>query len=315
MPDVSVTPLGHDLFLIDAFMLGLPERLACYLFDGPERVLIECGPSRSVGHLFEALDSLGIDDVATLAVTHIHLDHAGGAGHFASRFPRAKVAVHSAGAPHLVDPERLLSSATRIYGEERMDRDWGPMEPLDPGRLLVLEEGDRLPLGSGRSLEVMYTPGHAKHHLVYFEAETGACFVGDEVGVAFPHGHAVQPDTPPPDFDPVLITQQLHRIAARGPTFLGFAHFGVCREPARALAEAEQRLWESVGWVEAGGAGDAAYRDFVLAGHRARGLAEEEVAKYDHHTFWEMQISGIRRWLDRRPPPAQPPPPPSAASS
>ena len=83
MPDVSVTPLGHDLYLIDAFMHGAPENLACYLFDTPQRVLIECGPSRTIDHLFAALDYLGIDDAGTLAVTHIHLDHAGGAGHFA----------------------------------------------------------------------------------------------------------------------------------------------------------------------------------------------------------------------------------------
>ena len=303
MPEVSVTSLGHDLYLIDAFRHDRPERLACYLFDTPERVLVECGPSRSLGHLFDALGHLGIDDIGTLAVTHIHLDHAGGAGHFAARFPRAKVAVHALGAPHLVDPARLLASATRIYGEERMGTDWGPMEPVDPQRLIVLEEGDHLPLGNGRRLEVMYTPGHAKHHLVYLEAETGACLVGDEIGVAFPHGHAVQPDTPPPDFDPTVITEQLHRISARRPAFLGLAHFGPHRDPQQALAEAEQRLWEAVAWVEAAGAADDltdAYREWVLAGHRGRGTSAEEIAKYDEHTFWAMQPAGIRRWLDRR---------------
>lgn len=307
MPEVAVTSLGHDLYLIDAFMHDRPERLACYLFDTPERVLVECGPSASIGHLFDALDYLGIDDVGTLAVTHIHLDHAGGAGHFAARFPRARVAVHGLGAPHLAEPARLLASATRIYGEERMRRDWGPMEPLDPARLVVLDEGDRLPLGGGRSLEVMYTPGHAKHHLVYLEAETGACLVGDEIGVAFPHGHAVQPDTPPPDFDPIITGVQLRRIAARRPAFLGLAHFGPHLDPQRALLEAEQRMWEAVAWVEAAGAMQdptAAYRDWIVAGHRARGTAEDEIAKYDDHTFWAMQPAGIRRWLDRRDPSA-----------
>ena len=307
MPEVAVTPLGHDLYLIDAFMHDRPERLACYLFDTPERVLVECGPSRSLHHLFDALDHLGITDVGTLAVTHIHLDHAGGAGHFAARFPGARVAVHTAGAPHLADPARLLASATRVYGEERMRDDWGPMEPLDPARLLVLDEGHRLPLGAGRSLEVMYTPGHAKHHLVYFEAETGACLVGDEVGVAFPHGHRVQPDTPPPDFDPVATTEHLHRIAARHPAFLGLAHFGPHPDPQQALAEAEQRMWEAVAWVEEAKAGQgptAAYRRWMLHGHRARGMPEDEVAKYDAHTFWPMQPAGIRRWLDRPQAPA-----------
>jgi glyoxylase-like metal-dependent hydrolase (beta-lactamase superfamily II) len=151
----------------------------------------------------------------------------------------------------------------------------------------------------------MYTPGHAKHHLVYFEAETGAALVGDEVGVAFPHGHRVQPDTPPPDFDPVATTEQLHRIAARRPAFLGLAHYGPLHDPQEALAEAEQRMWEAVSWVEQfGGPADPApaYRDWMLAGHRARGMPEAGIARYDAHTFWAMQPAGIRRWLDGRQP-------------
>src|SRR4030042_1940654 len=147
MPDVSVTPLGHDLYLIDAFMHGAPENLACYLFDTPERVLIECGPSRTISHLFAALDYLGIDDAGTLAVTHVHLDHAGGAGHFAARFPDARVAVHRRGAPPLVDPSRLVASATQAFADEPLGNSWGPMEPIDPARLPVLDEGDRTPPG------------------------------------------------------------------------------------------------------------------------------------------------------------------------
>jgi glyoxylase-like metal-dependent hydrolase (beta-lactamase superfamily II) len=305
MPDISVTPLGHDLYLIDAFMHDGPENLACYLFDTPERVLIECGPSRTIGHLFAALDHLGIDDAGTLAVTHIHLDHAGGAGHFAARFPTARVAVHTLGARHLADPTRLMASAARAYADDPAHGDWGPMEPIDPGRLLVIDEGDRIPLGSGRFLEVMYTPGHARHHLVYFEAESGACLVGDEVGVCFPHGHAVQPNTPPPDFDPNLITDQLRRIAARRPAFLGFAHYGPRFDPPAALAQAEERLWEWVHWVERHAPADdadAAFRRWVLDGHRVRGMAASDVEHYERHTSWPMQRAGIQRWLDRRNP-------------
>ena len=305
MPHVSVTPLGHDLYLIDAFMHEGPENLACYLFDTPERVLIECGPSRTIGHLFAALDHLGIDDARTLAVTHVHLDHAGGAGHFAARFPAARVAVHTLGAPHLADPRRLIAASTQVFGEEKMHDDWGPMEPIDPARLLVVDEGDRIPLGGGRFLEVMYTPGHARHHLVYFEADSGACLVGDEAGVCFPHGHMVQPTAPPPDFDPNLISAQLRRIAARRPSFLGFAHYGPHFDPPAALAEAEERLWQWVGWVQGRAPADDlddAFRRWVLDGHRSRGMAESDVEHYDRHTFWPMQPAGIRHWLDRRNP-------------
>ena len=304
MPEISVTPLGHDLYLIDAYLLDRPESLACYLFDTPERVLIECGPSRSLLHLFAALDHLGIDEVATVAVTHIHLDHAGGAGQFAARFPGARVAVHSRGARHLVDPRRLWESATRVYGEELMQQMWGPMEPIDPDRVRVIDEGDRIPLGGGREIEVLYTPGHAKHHVVFLEEQSGACFVGDAVGLAFPHGHIVQPNTPPPDFDPELSTTQLHRIAARDPAFLGFAHYGPHHDPPRALAEAEARLWSWVRYVEAAAGDDAAVgralQQWVLDGYRAEGHPEEAISIYQDRAFWWMFVPGIRRWLEQR---------------
>lgn len=305
MPEVSVTDLGHDLYLIDAYMHDDRHRLACYLFDTPNRVLVECGPSRSIGHLYDALDHLGIDDVAVMAVTHIHLDHAGGAGHFADRFPKARIGVHAAGARHLVDPQRLWASATRIYGDEGMQRLWGPMEPLDEARLMVLEESDRIPLGGGRSIEVMYTPGHAKHHIVFFEAETGGCFVGDAVGIAFPHGHmVVQPVTPPPDFEPYLVDEHLTRIGERDPAFLGFAHFGPDADPPSSLAQASERLWEWVRWVEATAEEHEdltePMRQWVLDRYRAQGYPEEIIAEYDKNTFWPMQAAGIQRWLSLR---------------
>jgi glyoxylase-like metal-dependent hydrolase (beta-lactamase superfamily II) len=300
--DISVADLGHDLYLIDAYMHDEAERLACYLFDTPERVLIECGPSRTIGHLYDALDHLGVDDVATMAVTHIHLDHAGGAGHFAQRFPNARIGVHATGARHLMSPERLWASAERIYTPQGMLEMWGPMEPIPDERLLVLDEGDRIPLGNGRSIEVMYTPGHAKHHIVFFEDEAGACFVGDSVGLAFPHGHLVHPNTPPPDFDPHLVAHQMQRMASRDPAFLGFAHFGPDRTPAETLAAAQQRMWGWVNWVR-GAAGDddsliEAMRTWVLDGYRAEGYDAAVIEQYDRNTFWPMQLSGIQRWLE-----------------
>lgn len=302
---VSVTPLGHDLHLIDGYLFDEPERLACYLFDTPQRVVIECGPSRSVGNLIEALDHLGVDDIAVLAVTHIHLDHAGGAGHLARRYPGAKVAVHAAGARHLEDPARLWSSATRIWGEQGMAEMWGPMDPIPRERLMVVDDGDRIPLGGGRFVDVLYTPGHARHHIVLTEDETGGAFVGDAVGIAFPHGHMVQPVTPPPDFDPDLVTTQLRRLAARRPAFLGFAHYGPARDPQRALSEAEERLWDWVRWIEsAAGRGAESLTDelrsWVLDGYRRLGCPEDVVARYDRNTYWPMQAAGVLRWLSQR---------------
>ena len=299
--EYSATDLGDGLYQIDAGMHGQPERLACYLFDTPERVLVECGPSASIEHLYQGLDELGIDDLAAMVVTHIHLDHAGGAGHLAARFPNAKIGVHSRGARHLADPTRLWKSAERIYGQEGMRTLWGPMAPIAEDRLLVLDEGDLIPLGGGRSLRVMYTPGHAKHHVVYFDEVGGGCFVGDSVGIAFPHGHFTQPVTPPPDFDPDLVVEQLHRMAALDPAFLGFAHFGADQEPLQRLEEAEQRLGAWVTKVESLPDSDSAIDDFrtwVMDGYRADGVDESIITTYATNTFWPMQVAGIRRWLE-----------------
>jgi glyoxylase-like metal-dependent hydrolase (beta-lactamase superfamily II) len=298
--ELTTLDLGDNLYQIDAGMHGEPQRLACYLFDTPRRVLVECGPSVSMHHLVDALADLGVDDLAAIVVTHIHLDHAGGAGHMAQRFPGAQIGVHEVGARHLVDPTRLWRSATRVYGEDGMDTLWGPMEPIEESRVLVLDDGDSVDLGGGRSLDVLYTPGHAKHHIVFLDQATGGCFVGDAVGIAFPHGHFTQPVTPPPDFDPDLVVSQLRRIGSLQPDFLGFAHFGIDREPAARLSEAEDRLTSWVTKVEALGEREDAIEEFrrwVLDGYRADGHAETVIATYDANTYWPMQLSGIRRWL------------------
>ncbi len=300
---MTVTDLGDSLYMIDAGMHGEPERLACYLFDTPERVLIECGPSNVLPHLVDALESIGVDDVATMVVTHIHLDHAGGAGHFAERYPGSTIGVHRLGLRHLADPSRLWASAERIYTPEGMQQLWGPMRPVPEDRLLTLDEGTVVPLGGGRRLEVMYTPGHARHHVVFSEDVAGGMFVGDAVGIAFPHGHMVQPVTPPPDFDATVVIEQLHRMAARQPGFVGFAHYGVASDAARVFDEAEARVGEWVDFVEsvveAADAGDR-LRNWVLSSYRSEGMSEEDIDQYDRNTFWPMQIWGIQRWLTLR---------------
>ncbi|NIA24701.1 MAG: MBL fold metallo-hydrolase [Gammaproteobacteria bacterium] len=302
MTDIRAVEIGDHVYAIDAWMEGRSERLACYLFDTPERVLVEVGPSATLGHLIEALDELGVDDLAAFVVTHIHLDHAGGAGQMAKRYPNAKVGVHSRGARHLVHPERLWTSAIQVFGEEWLTSEWGPMEPVDSERIMVLDEGDRVPLGNGRYLDVMYTPGHAKHHVVYQDSDGGGMFVGDALGLCYPHGHFVQPVTPPPDFDPDAQIAQMRRMAQRRPTFLGFAHFGPRYDIETTLNEAEERLRE---WVEAvstfSGMSDEAageaLRVWTAEKYRAFGYPEDAIASYAEKTNWPMQAAGIRRWL------------------
>lgn len=305
MTRTRVEALDEHLYVIDAWMEETPNRLACYLFDTPERVLVEVGPSATLRHLLAALDEIGVDDVATLLVTHIHIDHAGGAGQLAARFPGAKVGVHVSGARHLAAPERLWNSAVRIYGEPRLREMWGPLQPVPEAQLMVLNDGDRVSLGGGRYLEVLHTPGHAKHHVVYADSVSGGMFVGDQVGVCYPHGHFVHPVTPPPEFDPETLTEQLRRLAAREPSFLGLAHFGPAGDPAAVLAEGEQRIWDWVRLLEGIGHLDdvdaaARLREWTLARYREEGHRPEDIAAYDAATFWPMMVTGIRRWLAGR---------------
>ena len=299
--------LANNLYAIDAWMEEGPERLACYLFDTPERVLVEVGPSATLHHLTAVLDELGIDDIATIVVTHIHIDHAGGAGHLAHRYPKARVGVHRSGARHLVAPDRLWSSAAGVFGEAWLTKTWGPMEPVPEERLMVLDEGDRVPLGGGRFIDVMHTPGHARHHIVFHDDRTGGMFVGDSVGLCYPHGHFVQPVTPPPDFDARLVVQQIHRMLERVPMFLGFAHFGPDYQVAQTLSSAEDRIWDWVRVVEATAHLDdeGATEELKLWSRRHYlnlGFAEEDIRKYEEKTFWPMQVAGIRRWLATKDP-------------
>ena len=299
--------LADDLYVIDAFMESRPQRLACYLYDTPERVLIEVGPSSTLDHLVASLDHLGIDDLATIVVTHIHLDHAGGTGHLATRYPRANIGVHRQGARHLENPDRLWRSAARVYGEERLAAMWGRMEPIASDRLQVLDEGSVISLGGQRKLTVLHTPGHADHHVAFFDEHNGGLFVGDALGVCYPHGHFVMPVTPPPEFNPRAAAIQMHRMSELGAQFIGFAHFGPASDVASKLAEAEQRMWQWVGMVRAMRHldDDAAARELraqTYDAYLAMGFSRDDLDSYDATVFWPMQVTGIRRWLSQQEP-------------
>ena len=181
-------------------------------------------------------------------VTHIHLDHAGGVGDVAAAFPRATVYVHEKGARHLADPSRLVASAARVYGD-LLDTLYGRLEPTPADRITVLGEGDQVVVGPSRTLTAVDSPGHAKHHLGLHDSETGILFVGDAVGVRLPDVGVLRPATPPPDFDLDLALDSLRRFAARRPSALALAHFGVVPgDPADTLDEAAEvlRRWAEV---------------------------------------------------------------------
>jgi glyoxylase-like metal-dependent hydrolase (beta-lactamase superfamily II) len=256
-----------------------------------------------VGVLLDALDSLGVSpgSLAGVAVTHIHLDHAGGVGDVARAFPDATVYVHEKGARHLADPTRLIDSAARVYGP-LLDSLYGRLDATPAQRIHVLADGEEIRVSPDRVLTTVDSPGHAKHHLALHDSVSGVLFAGDAVGVRLPDAGVLRPSTPPPDFDLDQAVHSLHRFAARRPSGLALAHYGLLAEPAAILDEAEETLrrWASVA--------EQAWRDdrdiaAALDAAFAADVSDVDAAhreKLDTLNGVHSNAAGFRRWLDTR---------------
>jgi glyoxylase-like metal-dependent hydrolase (beta-lactamase superfamily II) len=218
--------------VIDVEHLGRPHVIACLEIDD---VLIDPGPQSSMDTLLEAL---GHQKPRALALTHIHLDHAAATGALVRRWPDLEVYVHERGAPHLIDPSKLLASAERLYGDE-MERLWGEIVPVPAENVKPLAGGETV-LG----MKVAYTPGHASHHVCYLHEETGTAFVGDVAAVRVPGVDLVVPPTPPPDIHIETWEDSLDILESWSPERLGVTHFGEIGAPVEHLAEVRQRLRE-----------------------------------------------------------------------
>jgi glyoxylase-like metal-dependent hydrolase (beta-lactamase superfamily II) len=292
---------------IDTNMFGRQGLTSAYLLDAAEPALVETGPTTSVEALREGLASVGIGpgDLAHIVVTHIHLDHAGGAGALAPLFPGATVWVHERGAPHLADPDRLVASAGRIYGEQRLLDLFGPVHPVAAERLRAVTDGDRIPLGD-RSLDVLYTPGHAGHHVALLDDRSHGVFVGDALGVFLPDVGVLRPATPPPEFNLDLAVSSVERIRGTQPTVILFSHFGPVREVAEICNRAVDRLraWTDV-VAEALRESDELAR---VVGRLRAATGNADVApaqgvdalRYEFLSSYEMNAMGLIRYLTRR---------------
>ncbi len=293
---------------IDTFMGGRERYTAAYLLTASQPTLVETGPGTSVEPVARALEALGIarDALAHIVLTHIHLDHAGGVGSLAGRFPNATVWVHERGARHLADPARLVASATRVYGEERMASLFGPVEPVPAERLRVLDEAGPLDIG-GRTLRALDTPGHASHHLALVDSSTGVVFTGDALGIHVPDLPVLRPATPPPEFDLELAIASIERIRAAASSTLLFAHFGPIADVNRTCDLAVRRLRE---WTDAVRDAMRSTTDLdeiveVLAREAARETVTGAEAQLDLDRLEtlagvRMNAAGIARYLTKR---------------
>ena len=298
-PDLPLT--------IDLLFLDQPEVIAAFLLRGrDEAALVEVGPASTIGTLLAAVDRAGAprESVRHLLVTHVHLDHAGAAGRLLEYLPNARVYAHEIGVPHLVDPSRLVASAARIYGT-MMDRLWGQITPVPPDRLTALHDGQQLAV-AGRLLDVLYTPGHARHHVAFHDVETGVIFTGDAAGVRIEGCSYVRPPTPPPDLDLDLWEATLDRLAALDAPAFYLTHFGRCEGTAEHLAQLRGRLraWERVVLEEL-----RAGRDQAAVALALQRLGDEELARiadpatiqrYESASSYVMNAGGYIRYLGKR---------------
>lgn len=305
------TRIGDGVLEIDTLLGGWERMTAGYLVEGPAPVLVETGSQSSVPALLAALDDLGVspNDLAGVAVTHIHLDHAGGVGDVARAFPNATVYVHEKGARHLVDPSRLVDSASRVYGD-LLDSLYGRLDPTPAERVHVLEDGETIDVGGGRTLTTVDSPGHAKHHLALHDSQSGILFVGDAVGVRLPDAGVLRPATPPPDFDLDQALHSLDKFAARRPTGIALAHYGLVPDPTTICEEAKDTLrrWADVAekaWREDGDI--AAALGDAFAG-QLQGIDENHREKLETLNGVHSNAAGFRRWLETRQPHSHPHP-------
>jgi glyoxylase-like metal-dependent hydrolase (beta-lactamase superfamily II) len=303
--------LGSDVFAIDTRLSDHPGITSAYLIAGDAPCLVETGTATSVPHVVAGLAALGVDadDLATIVVTHIHLDHAGGAGHLAAAFPRARVVVHPAGARHLVDPQRLMASARRVFGDRVIGRVFGDLQPTPAERVDALADGETVDLGGGRRLTAWDSPGHARHHLGLLDSQTGDLYVGDAAGLWFAETGEVRPATPPPEFDLEAALTSLRRFADAAATRLLFSHFGPAPDPAGTLDRAadELRAWvDEV--VTLRGTASTPDLDHALTAvatrDRARYAALRDdpahAAQIDVLSSSSANLAGVWRWLDSR---------------
>jgi glyoxylase-like metal-dependent hydrolase (beta-lactamase superfamily II) len=240
--------ITENVFLIDDFDLSMAERTGTYLLKEEKITLIETSASPSVPYILEGLGALGISpaDISYIIVTHIHLDHAGGAGLMLKHCPEAKVIVHPKGARHLSDPSRLIQGAKAVYGD-KFKQLFDPIVEIPEDRLIIKDDGDTLQIGNNVALEFLDTPGHANHHFSIYHPRVNGIFSGDTAGIFYPQLYRkgiefYLPSTSPNQFDPEKMLQSINRFKELKIDRVYFGHYGMSENPGEAFRQVESWL-------------------------------------------------------------------------
>ena len=307
---------SHGIHTIDtAFQRDHFDAAYLVVQDG-RGALVDCGTSHAVPHVLAAIEcaGLGVEAIDWLILTHVHLDHAGGAGVLMQRLPNARLLVHPRGAPHMIDPARLIAGATVVYGEAEMARSYGHIVPVAAERVVVAEDGHRLSL-AGRELLCIDTPGHARHHLCVWDAASRGWFSGDTFGLSYRELDSVQgafiiPTSSPVQFEPEAMHASIERLLAQAPQAMYLTHYGRVQDVARLAADLHVQIDAMTaiartcdGRADRHRALVAALGELYLERARAHGCRLDDagvlrVLELDI----ELNAQGLECWLDRAKP-------------
>lgn len=240
---VDITEVAENIYMIDDQLYSIPKFGSVYLLNEEKKALVDSGPTTSAKVVLDGIRKVGFrpEDITFIIVTHIHLDHAGGAGVLLKGMPQARVVVHHKGARHLVNPAKLINSVMEVEGEEAMVRN-GEVVPIEEHRVQAIHNGDTIKLSNKQVLKFIDAPGHAPHELCIFESRNGGVFVGDAVGNRVAGNRILIPITPPPSFGLELYINTLKRLMRLNATTIYFAHFGISNKVQENLQLAIDKL-------------------------------------------------------------------------
>lgn len=246
---VDVSEVAKNIYMIDTRLFSLPQWGSVYVINEATKALLETGPTTSGTMVLNGIRELGIrpEDIAYIIVTHVHLDHAGGAGLFARHMPQAQFVVHCKGARHLIDPAKLITSATETRGNEVMAMH-GQVLPVEMHRVQAVSEGDTISLSKQQTLRFIDAPGHAPHELCIYETRNGGLFTGDAVAVYIAAYEILLPFHPPPQFDLQLCLSTLQRLDEFSARKIYYSHFGVSDQVGEHIDRARKKLmvWDDI---------------------------------------------------------------------
>ena len=300
--NADVTKFDNEIYQIDVHMEGKPQRMSCYYIDTSDPILIEVGPSNSFPYLISALESLGIQDIKRTAITHLHLDHVGGIGHLNEKYKENFVYVHELGLKHLPNPERLWKAVSDVYTEEWLKKNWGEIKPIPLENIKKLNDGADIKIDKNRIIKALYSPGHAKHHYSFYDETSGTIFMGDTLGLIYPHGNFVQPNLPPPDFDKEVLFSTLEHIEKLDLNKVAIAHFGIHTNPYELINNAKESidLWlqfiDNLPDLTQKEASDRLV-EWLVANYKSLNIDDKTISNYIGNGNFEMQINGVRNYL------------------